>query len=215
MPEQSPPEFGGLLRQLRKRAQLTQRELAKLATLSARTISDLERGINRTARGATAELLADALELTGPERTLFIAVARGRPTLISAETSARRDDMTKSVTPAGALIGRNGELATLTALMAEVAAGRANSVLIEGEPGIGKSALVRTALAQAAEGGCEAFWGAGDELGQVLPLLPLLEGLRVREEPTDPQRSMIVRLMLGEAGADHGMDVSAALAEHG
>src|SRR5262245_65671731 len=79
MPEQSPPEFGGLLRQLRTRAQLTQRELAQAATLSTRTVSDLERGVNCTARKTTAELLAKALGLAGPERTLFITAARSRP----------------------------------------------------------------------------------------------------------------------------------------
>ena len=213
MPEQSPPEFGGLLRQLRTRAQLTQRELAQAATLSTRTVSDLERGVNRTARKTTAELLAKALGLAGPERTLFIAAARSRPKSSSPETSARRDGMTQSVTPAGALIGRGGELATLSALMEKVAAGQGNSVLIEGEPGIGKSALVRSALARAAGLGCAAFWGAGDELGQALPLLPLLEGLRIREHPADPRRNMIVRLLRGEAGAHRDMDVSAVLAE--
>jgi len=213
MTEQRPQAFGGLLRQLRTRAQLTQRELAKMAALSTRTVSDLERGINHTARATTAELLADALDLAGPERGLFISAARGRPTSIGPETSTRRDDRTQSVTPAGALIGRDGELATLTGLMAALAAGQGNSVLIEGEPGIGKSALVRTALTQAADVGCAAFWGAGDELGQALPLLPLLEALRVREQPTDPRRDMIVRLMRGEAGADRGMDVPAAMAE--
>ena len=73
MTEQSPQAFGGLLRQLRTRAQLTQRDLAKMATLSTRTVSDLERGINRTARNTTAELLADALDLAGPERALFLS----------------------------------------------------------------------------------------------------------------------------------------------
>ena len=72
---------------------------------------------------------------------------------------------------------------------------------------------MRAALAQAADFGCAAFWGAGDELGQALPLLPLLEGLRVREQPADPRRNMIVRLLRGEVGADRGTDVSAALAE--
>jgi len=213
MPDQSAPHFGGLLRQLRTQAQLTQQELARAASLSTRTVSDLERGINRTARLATAELLAEALDLAGQERVLFVAAARGQRAPISAETPARRTGMTGSVPPAGALIGRDAELATLAGLMAEVAAGQGNSVLIEGEPGIGKSALVRAALAQAADFGCAAFWGAGDELGQALPLLPLLEGLRVREQPTDPRRDMIVRLLRGEVGADRGGDVSAALAE--
>jgi DNA-binding CsgD family transcriptional regulator len=86
-------------------------------------------------------------------------------------------------------------------------------VLIEGEPGIGKSTLVRAALAGAADAGCQVFWGAGDELGQALPLLPLLDALQVRENSADPRRTTIVRLLLGELAADRGTDVSAALAE--
>ena len=112
----------------------------------------------------------------------------------------------------GVLIGRDAEMAMLVGLVAEVARGRGRSVLIEGEPGIGKSALVRTALAEAAAG-CQVFWGAGDELGQELPLLPFLDGLRVREPSASPRRNTILRLLRGELAADRGMDVSAALAE--
>ena len=118
-----------------------------------------------------------------------------------------------TATPAGALIGRDSEIAMLVRLMREVGGGRGCSVLIEGEPGIGKSALVRAALAEAADAGCQVFWGAGDELGQALPLLPLLEGLRVREPSAHPRRNTIVRLLRGEVSADRGTDVSAALAE--
>ena len=75
------------------------------------------------------------------------------------------------VTLAGALVGRGSEMALLTGLVNEVARGRGGSVLIEGEPGIGKSALVRAAVAEAPEAGCQVFWGGGDELGQALPLL--------------------------------------------
>src|ERR1700753_2207635 len=63
----------GLLRQLRAEARLTQEELAEAATLSPRSISDLERGINRTARKDTAELLAGALGLAEPARAVFVA----------------------------------------------------------------------------------------------------------------------------------------------
>jgi len=52
--------FAGLLRQLRARSGLTQEEPADAAGLSARSVSDLERGINRTARQDTAEMLAAA-----------------------------------------------------------------------------------------------------------------------------------------------------------
>ena len=70
--------FADLLRQLRAAARLTQEELAEAAGISPRSVSDLERGINRTARKDTALLLADALSLTGPVRAAFVAAARGR-----------------------------------------------------------------------------------------------------------------------------------------
>src|SRR5712671_8078405 len=117
------------------------------------------------------------------------------------------------VTPAGALVGRDSEIALLTGLIREVARGRGSSVLIEGEPGIGKSALVRAAVAAAPDAGCQVFWGAGDELGQALPLLPFLDGLRVREPSANPRRNTIVRLLRGEVAADRGADVPAVLAE--
>jgi DNA-binding CsgD family transcriptional regulator/tetratricopeptide (TPR) repeat protein len=117
------------------------------------------------------------------------------------------------VRPAGALVGRDSEMTLLTGLIKEVSRGRGNSVLIEGEPGIGKSALVQVAVAEAPEAGCQVFWGAGDELGQALPLLPFLDGLRVREPSTNPRRNTIVRLLRGEVTADRGTDVPAVLAE--
>jgi DNA-binding CsgD family transcriptional regulator len=116
-------------------------------------------------------------------------------------------------TSADALVGRDSEITTLSGLIREVARGRGGSVLIEGEPGIGKSALVRAAVAGAPEAGCQVFWGAGDELGQELPLLPFLDGLRVREPSTNPRRTTIVRLLRGEVAADRGTDVPAVLAE--
>jgi len=76
--EQPTLDFAGLLRQLRGRTRLTQEELAEAAGLSLRAVSDLERGIHRTARKDTAVLLADALGVAGPAHELFVAAARGR-----------------------------------------------------------------------------------------------------------------------------------------
>src|SRR3984957_11150333 len=117
------------------------------------------------------------------------------------------------VTPAGGLVGRDSELALLTGLVRELGRGRGSAVLIEGEPGIGKSALVRAATAAASEAGCDVFWGAGDELGQALPLLPFLDGLQVREPSVNPRRDTIVRLLRGEVTTGAGTDVPAVLAE--
>ena len=113
-------------------------------------------------------------------------------------------------TLATSLIGRDSEVSLLVNSVTEVAGGRGRVVLIEGEPGIGKSTLVRASLAEAASLGCQVFWGAGDELGQALPLLPLLEGLRVREPSANPRRSTIVRLLRGEDAAPRGEDVGRA-----
>lgn len=118
------------------------------------------------------------------------------------------------VTMADTLVGREDELALLNGLLRGVGRGRGGSVLIEGEPGIGKTALVRAAVAQAAgAGGCQVFWGAGDQLGQAIPLLPFLEGLRVREPSTNLRRTTIVRLLRGEVATDRGTDVPAVLTE--
>ena len=111
------------------------------------------------------------------------------------------------------MIGRGSELARLAGLIRAAAAGQGSAVLIEGEPGIGKSSLVRAAIAEAADARCPVFWGAGDELGQAIPLLPLLEALRVRELPDGPRHDTIVGLLRGELATDRGADVSAALAE--
>ena len=93
MSEQPALGFAGLLRQLRAQARLTQEELAEAAGLSPRSVSDLERGINRTARKDTAELLAAALGLAEPVRPLFVAAARGRTPaaeVLAAMQGARR-----------------------------------------------------------------------------------------------------------------------------
>jgi transcriptional regulator with XRE-family HTH domain len=76
--EPPPATFPALLRMLRAGARLTQEELAAAASLSPRSISDLERGVSRTARKETALLLADALAITGPAHQAFVAAARGK-----------------------------------------------------------------------------------------------------------------------------------------
>ena len=88
-------------------------------------------------------------------------------------------------------------------------------MLIEGEPGIGKSALVRAALAGAEEVGTARSSGArGTSWGRRYRCCRCLRGLRVRKTPPRiPRRNTILRLLRGELTADRGTDMSAALAE--
>ncbi len=88
--EQPALSFAGLLRQLRAEAKLTQEELAAAAGVSPRSVSNLERGINRTAHKDTAVLLAGALGLTGPTQELFVAAARGNVPAAQVLAAAER-----------------------------------------------------------------------------------------------------------------------------
>ena len=71
--------FGDLLKRHRRRAGLTQEELAERAALSTRTISDLERGSAHVPRRDTVLLLSEGLALSHQQRTEFEAsVSRRR-----------------------------------------------------------------------------------------------------------------------------------------
>jgi len=111
---------------------------------------------------------------------------------------------------ASGLIGRETELALLADLVRQVTACRGNTLLVEGEPGIGKSALVHQALAGA---GCPVLRGTCDELSQALPFLPLLDALNVHDPAADPRRAAIARMLRGETTAEPGPDWLAALGE--
>jgi predicted ATPase/DNA-binding XRE family transcriptional regulator len=118
--------FAELLRQLRADAALTQEQLAEAAGLSYRSVSDLERGINRTARMDTARLLADALGLSGSRRERFIAAARGKAPAVPGNLPA---ELTR-------FIGREQEVSQVVALLQS-----SRLVTLTGAGGAGKTRL--------------------------------------------------------------------------
>ncbi|HZS93929.1 MAG TPA: AAA family ATPase [Chloroflexota bacterium] len=73
-----PAIFGEILQRLRLAAGLTQEELAERARLSARAISDLERGAKTRPHLATVRQLSEALGLTDAERAELQRAARGQ-----------------------------------------------------------------------------------------------------------------------------------------
>jgi len=152
--------FAGLLRRLRDEARLTQDELAAAAGLAARSVSDLERGIHRTARKDTARLLAGALSLTGPAGELFVAAARGKapaaavlaaadgagPMPLGAVTaSPYRGLAVFEERDAALFFGR--EAATIEVLdrMSRLLAG-VGLLVVSGVSGAGKSSLLRAGV---------------------------------------------------------------------
>ena len=87
--------FGNLLRRYRFESGLTQEELAERAAISARTVSDIERGLRSTVYRDTARRLADAFNLEGPDRErsrgpLGAARPEGRPRGIRHEPRSAR-----------------------------------------------------------------------------------------------------------------------------
>ena len=69
-------------------------------------------------------------------------------------------------------------------------------VWVEGEPGIGKSALVAEALAVADQPGWDVGWGGADQLTR-LPLRVMRDCLQVRSDSPDPRRAHAANLMHG------------------
>ncbi|MBV9447475.1 MAG: helix-turn-helix domain-containing protein [Streptosporangiaceae bacterium] len=132
-------DFGEMLRGHRRAARLTLEQLAEVSGVSARTLSDIERGRSKGPQHRTVTALADALMLAGDDRKQLIELARdGR----------LRDHWTR---PAGAcelprlvddFTGRAAELAWVSELAyAESSPGAGAVGLITSSGGMGKTTL--------------------------------------------------------------------------
>lgn len=153
--------FGYWLRRRRKALDLTQDALAQRVSCSGFTIRKIEADERRPSRHLAQRLaislaigqdeLRDFLEAArAPHATHRLRIAPARldddasaaagPTAIeTARAAAGVAETTGDVSP---FIGRGGEYAFLTRLVARLGAGSGCNVLIEGEPGIGKSRLL-------------------------------------------------------------------------
>jgi transcriptional regulator with XRE-family HTH domain/tetratricopeptide (TPR) repeat protein len=182
MAKQPVSGFAGLLQQLRVQAGLTQEELARAAEVSPRTVSDLERGINKTARRDTAGLLADAMSLTGDDRERFLAAARGKltpaeraaatsaaPGAVAAGPAGVDDDADASnlgwldSAVSGNFVGRQQEFGVLSEAWARATTGHRVLALLGGEPGIGKTALAGELARRVRNDGGLVLYGRWDE----------------------------------------------------
>ena len=90
--------------------------------------------------------------------------------------------MTPRERPAGrdVLHGRAAEQKVIRDLLRRAQRGAGGVLLVDGEPGIGKSLLLRNATDEAAEQGFSLAAGAADQLGQAVPFFALRAALRGR-----------------------------------
>ncbi|HXR70309.1 helix-turn-helix domain-containing protein [Actinocrinis sp.] len=145
--EREAGRFGALLQYYRRRAGLTQTQLADFSTVSVRAIRDLETGRARQPRRDTVRLLADALRLSDERRSTLEAAA-GRGSTDAVVRSAEAEAATAFAPPlaaGGPLFGREDETRLLYDLLA---AGQDRLIAVVGLSGVGKSRLT-LAVAQA------------------------------------------------------------------
>ncbi|TCC29165.1 ATP-binding protein [Kribbella sindirgiensis] len=174
--------FGGLLRRHRREAGLSQEALAERAGLSVDAIAALERGRRRAPRAQTLRLLADALRLGEPERSLLSAEAR-------KEAGAARLPMRQPPVPANELIGRTTELTATTRVLGQHLT---RLLTLTGPGGVGKTRLTLALAADVADnfrdGVCWVPLASVTDPAAVAPLVAtsigmhLLESTRLLEE---------------------------------
>ena len=148
--------FGYWLRRRRKALDLTQEALAQRVCCSGFTIRKIEADERRPSR-RLAERLSAALAVPEEERREFLDAARALhatnrlrldPAPVgaappAASISSPSDSAIRAASDTAPFVGRNNEYGLLIGLIARLTAGAGYTVLIEGEPGIGKSRLLR------------------------------------------------------------------------
>jgi predicted ATPase/transcriptional regulator with XRE-family HTH domain len=125
--------LGPSLKKLRLSAGMTQEELAERAGISARTVSDLERGLRNVVHHDTALRLASALGLADEQLHRFDALARGRQP--SPPPVAQGGRLPLVPTP---LLGRSDELEAVSAVLEGP---DVRLLTLTGPGGIGKTSL--------------------------------------------------------------------------
>jgi transcriptional regulator with XRE-family HTH domain len=217
--ESEPLGFGALLREHRLAAALTQEALAERAGVSPRAIQHLEASDAHPIR-ATLERLHQALQLAPAARTAFEAAAAPRPRRGVAGGRAARTPPSNLPAPRTALIGREGEVAALTDLVAQ---GEARLVTLTGVGGVGKT-RVALQVAAALRGRRGAFPG-GVWLVELAPLADpalvpqaMTAALGVRAAPGAPPLDALAaalrarRVLVVLDNCEHLLDACAALA---
>ncbi|MGO8950026.1 MAG: ATP-binding protein [Ktedonobacterales bacterium] len=171
--------FADLLREYRRAAEMTQERLAEGAGLSVRALRKLESGASVAPRRDTIDLLATALKLAPEKRTLLEASA-SRQRFLSGSFAPQPVDPVSV-----ALVGRSSELV----LLEKHLAGKGPPLLVlAGEPGIGKTRLLREASSRGRTQGWSVLEGGCHRRSGQEPYAPLLTALASSVRGQSPQQ---------------------------
>ncbi|MGW4242972.1 AAA family ATPase [Nocardia sp. NPDC004722] len=132
----------------------------------------------------------------------MVGVAEDSP--VSGSGSGDRSDRSE-----GALVGRGREVAVLDGFVENVAGGTAGSIVVIGEAGMGKTALLAYAERAAVRHRIRVLHASGAEFEAAVGfavlqqlLLPVLDG---GTAPAEPHRSTLAVALGFEAGAEQGL----------
>jgi predicted ATPase/DNA-binding XRE family transcriptional regulator len=187
--------FGHHLKRLRLAGDLTQEELAERAGVSARLISELERGTIHRPRRDTVQLLADGLRLRGSERDTFIALARGRP--VAPQNALAAPPPLALPRPPTPIVGRQQELAMALAQLLDP---QVDLLTLTGPGGVGKTRLSLELGSRAVEAMSDgaAFVDLAPVRSPELVLAAIARELKVQAEPEVPLRQTVVDFLQGK-----------------
>jgi tetratricopeptide (TPR) repeat protein/transcriptional regulator with XRE-family HTH domain len=194
--KEQPYSFGYWLRRRRKALDLTQEALADSVSCSRFAIRKIEADERRPSR-RLAERLADRLAVPQEEREAFIAAARALQStdaLAVACDPVERHVADSVAAPAASeggtslpaeptmpgltripFVGRTEEFGRIVSLIPRLNAGTGSVVLVEGEPGIGKSRLTREVLRRASAIGLRALHVNCYEIERSMAYQPVIE----------------------------------------
>jgi predicted ATPase/DNA-binding CsgD family transcriptional regulator/transcriptional regulator with XRE-family HTH domain len=155
-----PPEtFGDLLRHARRNAGLTQETLAERAGVSTRSISSLERGINRSPRLDTFDLLAKALDLSPADRRQWeqsrirlSSRLEQKSHRASPDDQHSRHHVSMTMTT---FVGRQREIGEIVELLREPGC---RLVTLTGTGGVGKTRLALMVAHEAGDAYIDGIW---------------------------------------------------------
>jgi non-specific serine/threonine protein kinase len=209
------PRFGALLHQYRLAAGLSQEALAERAGVSARAVSDLERGQRQAPYPRTVRQLAKALRLGADERARLLAAVPPRRGPTPLDPAAARPP-TNLPAPVSSFVGRERELAEIRRLL-----GATRLLTLTGAGGVGKTRLALAAARAASDGYADGVWLVELAALADAALAPqaAAQALGVREQPGRPVLATLTaalkprRLLLLLDNCEHLIDGCATLVD--
>jgi DNA-binding CsgD family transcriptional regulator len=111
-------------------------------------------------------------------------------------------------------VGRQGEIEQVSTLARGAAAGQGAAVLVEGEPGIGKSTLLDAIGSECAHLGMRVLHGAAEDLEQRLPFAAIGTCLGLRTGTKPDERDKIAVRVAGLLRGEDALGQSVAAANH-